>query len=383
MTAATLERSALRPERWATFTVFLVLGIAIGTWAAAIPVLKQRLGLSAGDLSIVLLTLALASVFATVATGALAPRFGTGRSTGFAAGAVVVAFALPIFAGSFLQLTVCAAIIGLTVGALDIAMNAHASDIERRWRDPIMSSFHAAFSVGGLIGASLGGLLAGAPWGITGQIALPMLVALVAIVLATPRLGHGLRSEAGQGVALALPEWSALPLCAIALLCFLLEGAMADWSAVYLESVAGATASVSASGYAGFSVTMAVGRLFGDGVVRRLGPRLTVFSGGALAAIGLALALVLPQPLWGAVGFALVGLGASNAVPVAFSGASRYGASPAAGMAMVATCGYAGFLGGPPLIGLIATATSLKVALAVVLLAPLLTMMAAMCIADD
>ena len=115
---------------------------------------------------------------------------------------------------------------------------------------------------------------------------------------------------------------------------------------------------------------MTAGRFAGDAVVRRLGARRTVFWGGVVSALGMALALLVPEPVVAAAGFALVGLGAANVVPVAFSGASRYGISPSAGVAMVATCGYAGFLGGPPLIGAVATAFGLKMALAVVTLAP-------------
>ncbi len=376
MTAAAIHRSASWQERSATYGVFLALGIAVGTWAAAIPVLKAELALTAGQLSVVLLVLAIASIVSTLVTGALAPRFGTGRSTGLAAVGTVIAFALPALARSYGQLVICAVAIGLAVGALDIAVNAHASDIERRWREPIMSSFHAAFSVGGLLGASLGGLLAWAEWGLVGQIAVPLLVAAAAIAMAAPRLGQGSRAEAGQGLVLALPERAALPICAIALLCFMLEGAMADWSAVYLATVTGATPWAAAAGYASFSIAMAIGRLVGDAVVRRFGGGRTVLLGGGVASAGLALALLLPQPFWGAVGFALVGIGASNIVPVVFSRASRYGTSPAAGVAMVATFGYGGFLGGPPLIGAVATLAGLKAALGVLLLAPLLTMAA-------
>ena len=382
MTSLPLSQGGLRRERAATFAVFLALGIAIGTWAAALPVLKTTLHLSAAELSIALLVLALASVASTLAAGDLAPRFGTGRSTLVAAVGTLLAFALPALAGSFWQLTLCTTAIGLTVGALDIGVNAHASDVERRWSAPIMSSFHAAFSLGGLLGASLGGLLAWAAWGVAVQIVLPLLVGGGVVLAAAPHLGPGARNATSTGVKLLLPERRALPLCAIALLCFLLEGAMADWSAVYLETVAGASAWGSAAGYAAFSIAMATGRLVGDGVVARVGQKRTVLIGGAIAAAGMGVALAVPSALWGAVGFALVGFGASNVVPVVFSRAGRYGSSPAAGVAMVATCGYAGFLGGPPLIGAVATTSGLRLAMVVVMMMPVLVMLAASRIDD-
>jgi MFS family permease len=375
-------RRASWGERSATFAIFMALGLGVGAWAAAIPGLKAGLGLDAGDLSFALLALALASVLSTIATGVLAPRFGTGRSTGFAVAATIVAFALPALAQTLPQLILSAAAIGLACGALDIAVNAHASDIERRWGAPIMSSFHAAFSIGGLLGASVGGLLAWAQWGIEGQLWAPLLIATGIAAVATPALGQGMRATTGQGISLAWPERKALALCGIALLCFLLEGAMADWSAVYLATVTHALPWAAAAGYACFSIAMAFGRTIGDGVVKRLGARRTVFFGAIVSTLGMAIALIVPETVAAAAGFALVGLGASNIVPVVFSGASRFGSSPSAGVAMVATCGYAGFLGGPPLIGAIATGFGLQVALGVVLLAPLLTAVAAFSVED-
>jgi MFS family permease len=127
-----------------------------------------------------------------------------------------------------------------------------------------------------------------------------------------------------------------------------------------------------ASGYAAFSIAMAGGRLVGDGVVRALGPKKVVLLGGLIAALGMALAVAVPEPLMAAIGFALVGIGASNVVPVVFSAAGRFGSSPSAGVAMVATVGYAGFLGGPPVIGAVATMAGLRTALGLLLVVALL-----------
>ncbi len=363
------NRDATWRERAATVAIFLALGLGVGAWAAALPSLKVALSLSDRDLSVALLGLSVGSVLSTIATGAIAPRFGTGRSTGIAAFAAVIAFALPALAGNLGQLVGCGVLIGLACGALDISVNGHASDIESRWNSPIMSSFHAAFSAGGLVGAALGGLLVSGGWGIEGQLWIPLAAAGLLVAGAIPWLGAGARNAETHGTGLAWPERAAMGLCAIALFCFLIEGAVADWSGVYLATVTGAGVGMAAAGYAAFSLAMVGGRLVGDGVVQALGPRRVVVYGGGLAAAGMALAILVPQPVPAALGFALVGIGAANIVPVVFSAAGRFGSSPSAGVAMVATFGYGGFLGGPPLIGAIATWAGLRAGLALLFLA--------------
>ncbi|WP_131195325.1 MFS transporter [Lichenihabitans psoromatis] len=365
-------REATWNERASTLAMFLTLGLAVGTWAAALPGLKSELGLSDRDLSFALLALAIGSVGSTIATGIIAPRFGTGRSTGVSALAMVVAFALPAFASSYVQLLISALLMGITTGALDISVNGHASDVERRWTSPIMSSFHAAFSLGGLVGAAFGGFLAGAGWQVAGQIFGPLLLAALVAVAAMPWLGSGARHTDKPEITFAMPERSMLGLCAVVLFCFLIEGAMADWSAVYLATVTQSSPAIAATGYAAFSIAMATGRVVGDGIVTALGPKRVVLFGGLLAATGMGLAVAFPDPLVAAIGFALVGAGAANIVPVVFSAAGRYGSSPSAGVAMVATVGYAGFLGGPPIIGFVASVGGLRLALGLLVVAAVL-----------
>jgi MFS family permease len=163
------------------------------------------------------------------------------------------------------------------------------------------------------------------------------------------------------GPRLMLPQRAALPLCVAALLCLLCEGAMVDWSAVYLQTVAEMPSGQAAVGYAAFAATMLVGRVTGDRVVRSLGRPQVVAMGGLLAAAGSALVIILPMPLTVTVGFALVGIGMSNIVPILFSAAGRLWTSPSLGVAMVATTGYAGFLLGPVIIGAIAQSAGLRI----------------------
>jgi MFS family permease len=364
------DRVASWSERGATFVVFLTLGIAVGVWAAALPALKLKLGLTARDLSLALFALSIGSILSTVTTGILAPRLGTGRATGLSALVLVLTSALTPLAPSLVLFAAVAALIGIAAGALDVSVNAHAGDIEARWGGPIMSSFHGAFSIGGLIGASAGGLLAARGWSVGGQMWLPIGIAAGLNVLALPALGRGARGSS-SGLGLAWPNRAAFGLCAIALFCFVLEGAMADWSAVYLATEAGSSLGLAAAGYAAFSIAMATGRLLGDRIVAGLGPRRVIVLGGALAVFGMTLAVAVPLPLPAALGFALVGIGLSNVVPVVFSAAARTGSSPAAGIAMVASIGYAGFLTGPPVIGTIASLVGLRFGLAMLVPAAL------------
>lgn len=350
-------RAASWAERAAVTAVFLANGLGIGAWAASLPAFKTQMQLSNGALSLALLGFAVGAVLAMPVTGLLAPRLGPARVTQLAALCFAGALLLPPLAGSLSALTLAAFVLGAANGALDVAMNAHASEVERRWGAAIMPSFHAAFSAGGLAGAALGAVLARAA---------PDTTALLAAALAAfawPAL-RDKGTASLTGTVLMLPGRAVLPLCAAALLCMLCEGAMADWSGVYLATTTGATTGAASAGYAGFSAAMLAGRLAGDGAVRALGRARVVAIGGMVAATGLALAAVTSSWLMAAAGFALVGIGLSNVVPAVFSAAGSLAASPVAGVAMAATAGYAGFLIGPVTIGAVAQAAGLRAGIA-------------------
>jgi fucose permease len=365
----------LRDVRWteraAIFAVFLELGLFAGGWAAALPALKARLALTDGQISIALLSFAGGSILSTIATGAFASRLGTQRATRLGAVATIVTLFLPALATSLPGLAAAALSMGIAMGLLDVAMNGHAGALEERWGAPLMSSFHGAFSLGGLIGAAIGGLLAGAGVGATGQLGGAAVLAAVVGLAALPFLGEGASKPAEHGPVLTLPGRRLVGLGVVAAFCFVVEGAMGDWSAIYLDTVAGSGLALASAGYAGFSIAMAGVRFVGDRAVVGLGARNILAGGGAVAGTGLALAVLFPVPLVAAFGFALVGLGLGNVAPVAFSAASRLGATPAAGVSSVATVGYAGFLLGPPIIGFLSGATDLRWALTSLLLATL------------
>jgi MFS family permease len=361
------DRTALWPERFATLAAFAVNGGGIGAWAAAIPRLKAVLGVTDAKLSLVLLSFAAGAIVVMPLTGLLAAKIRSGRAASVAGAAFAAALALPAFAPNVPVLAAAAAALGAANGAMDVAMNAHASDVERRWGSPIMSSFHAGWSLGGVLGAIVGAALAGvaAPLGLMG----PCLVGLVAVALCSRRL-----SDAGtvvRGGALALPGRKLMPLAAQALLSMMTEGAVADWSGAYLAQ-SGVALELAASAYAAFSFCMIIGRILGDSVVRAAGRRLTVAIGGVAASAGLALSAASPGLVGGVVGFALVGAGLANVVPAVFSAAGRTGSSPSVAIASVATAGYAGLLLGPVAVGGVAALADLRAAIGMLAVVALL-----------
>ncbi len=349
------------PDRVATLAVFFANGLGLGAWAAAIPGLKARLALSDGQLSVALLSFACGAFISMPLAGWIGSRVRTGRAT-LAAGIVFAAsLVIPAFTRVLPTLCGAAAMAGACTGAVDVLMNVHASSIERRWRAPIMSSFHAAFSVGGMAGAVLGGSLA--PRGVMAELGAAATLCAVVVLAAAFVMRAG--DVAPTGRSLAVPDRALLTLGLLAMLSLMIEGAVADWSGTLLAQ-GGADIRSTTFGYGAFSCAMAGGRLLGDWLVGRLGTATIVRCGGALAAAGLALVAWVPTPLAGAVGFGLVGLGLANVVPTVFSAAGRMGASAAAA---VVTAGCAGLLLGPVAIGSVATGANLSWGMAVLAVA--------------
>ncbi|MGF6724773.1 MFS family permease [Paraburkholderia sp. GAS41] len=360
-------------ERIATLAVFMANGFGIGAWAVEVPRIKEHLSLSDASLGIALFSFALGAIVAMPLAGRLAPRLGSGRATALLGAAFVIALPLPALMPNFGMLCVVLLLLGAANGALDVSMNGHASTIESVWQAPIMSSFHAAWSAGGLLGAATGAMIQKSGLGVTSGLALPdILIGILIFSAASLALRDlGPRAQLG-GSGFALPGAGVMKLAALAFLCMMVEGAVADWSAVFLRTVLTGEASVAALGYSAFALSMAACRIIGDVSVRRLGSGTVVALGGFVAAGGLALVLGLPSVYSACVGFALVGLGLANIVPVIFSAAGRSTPTPAVGVSMAATAGYAGFLVGPPLIGFGAGFVGLRLALCVLVVAALI-----------
>ena len=358
-----------RAARWAVTAYFLVPGVVFGSWVARIPAVKRSLDLSDGELGIALLGIAAGALLAMPATGWLIARWGSRRITIMAGIAICAALVLPPWATGLLPLMLTLALLGAANGSLDIAMNAQAVAVERGYRRPIMSTIHGAFSIGGLAGAGSAGLIAAAGIGVRPHLLGVAVAMLLVVIVAGPRLLPTRETGGTGGPAFARPSRALAGLGAIAFCSLLIEGAMADWSAVYLRDTLETSAGLAAGGFAAFSLTMAGGRFAGDRLNTRFGPVAIIRGGGTLVVLGLLLGLVVATPTAGLIGFALVGAGLAATFPVVLSAAGRAaGPSPGATIAAVATVGYTGFLAGPPVIGLVAEVTGLRAGLGVVVL---------------
>jgi MFS family permease len=379
--------------RVAITVFFAVDGFVFASWAVRIPAVKAAIGASPASLGIALLGASGGAIATMTLTGALCRRFGSPRVTVVACAWLSLALLLPALARSALDLGLALFVFGIGYGGLNVAMNSLAVDLVAAVRRPIMPSFHAAWSLGGLAGSVLGGLAASAlsplaHFSLVCLLGLAVTVTCGRVILTRPvpapepaasaagettslqaweeAPNGGLPARAGpaKGAAHAARAgvWrTVLLLGAIALCSSYGEGAVSDWGALHLRQDLGAAAGLAAAGYASFALAEACGRLAGTWLLARLGQTRVLVFGGIITCAGMldaALSPVLPLAL---AGFALTGLGVANAFPTAMS---RVGvlAGPN-GVAAASTLGYAGFLLGPPVIGFLATAVSLRVAL--------------------
>jgi MFS family permease len=394
----------------AAITAFFAMdGFVFASWAVRIPAVKAAVGASPATLGIALLGVSAGAIATMALTGALCRRFGSARLVVVGAVWLSLALLLPALARSAVALSLGLVVFGIGYGGLNVAMNSLAVDLVAVLRRPVMPSFHAAWSFGGLAGAALGGLAAPAltplahfslvcllGLAVTAVCGRVVLTAVLPVAHAGPVEkaaqapgpgGSGGRGggEVGGGTGEAGAEapipneggfhpagparhsgvWRTVLLLGVIALCSTYgEGAVSDWGALHLREDLGAAAGLAAAGYAAFALAEACGRLAGSALLARLGQtRVLVYGGVATFAgmIAAALSPVLPLAL---AGFALAGLGVANAFPTAMA---RVGilAGPH-GVATASTLGYAGFLLGPPAIGFLAGAVSLRAALTTV-----------------
>jgi len=354
-----------RQARRAVTAVFFLNGLIFGSWAARIPAVRDHVGLSDGELGIVLACGAIGSIIAMPIAGGRAARVGSRRATRVALGLMSLAVAVIALAPSLPVLCVLMLFLGASMGACDVTMNAHGVEVERRYDRAILAGFHAAFSIGGLVGAAIGAAAAAAGVDVRVHLAaVGIFTGVVGLTWSRRFLAAGADAVGHAEPVLVRPPRRLLALGALAFACLIIEGASADWSAVYLRDELGTAAGTAALAFTAFSVTMTLGRLVGDRLVNRFGPEAIVRSGGALAAIGCGLGLAIAHPVAGIAGFACLGAGMSGVVPIVFRAAGRVpGMAAGVGLAAVSSTGYLGFLVGPPTIGGIATLVGLPTAL--------------------
>ncbi|THD44494.1 MAG: MFS transporter [Bradyrhizobium sp.] len=352
--------------RAAVSALFLVNGFGMGVWAGAIAPLQTRLDLSPASLSLALLGMAAGAVVAMPLAPALAARLGgSGRAAAVGVFLYAPALIAPTLAQNLPTLVIATFVLGAFNGLMDVAMNAHGTVVERAWGGAIMSSLHAAWSCGGIAGAVFSGAALHAGMGASGLLLSAAAAALLVGAIAAGKLGAGDRTPSA-GPVYRLPDLKLIGLSLVALLGMLAEGAMIDWSALYLTLVARAPSDLAAGGYGVFAGAMFAGRLIGDAAVQAAGRARVVAFGAGLAAVGVALVVIWPATAVVFAGYALMGVGLANVVPIVFSQSAARAASPAAGVAMAATVGYAGLMLGPVLIGAAAGVFSLRVGFALI-----------------
>ena len=354
-------------QQISTRIAFLIAGLGMSAWAPLVPFAKERLAVNEATLGALLLCLGLGSLVSMPVTGMLSGRIGCRKV--IAASALIMCVSLLGLATASTVLTMAVALLffGAAVGSVDVAMNIQAVIVEKASGRSMMSGFHGFYSLGGIFGAA--GVSALLWFGLTPLSAGWVMVALILILLALAvgnLLAYG---STTRDPLFVRPRGKVLLIGSLCFIVFMAEGSVLDWSAVFLTSLRGIDPVQAGLGFAAFSVAMTIARLLGDRIVQALGGTKVIFLGGICAAGGFLLIVLVPLPEVAFLGFVLIGLGASNIVPVMFTAAGNQSVMPV-GLAIsaVATMGYAGILVGPALIGFVAQLSSLSVSFALVAL---------------
>jgi MFS family permease len=346
----------------ATKFVFLACGITAAAWAPLVPYAKARVHANDQQFGLLLLCFGLGSIVTMPVMGRLAGRWGCRRLIHVTAATAAVALLGLSLAPQASLLALSLFVFGASIGSLDVVMNVQALLVDKENPEELMPTFHAFFSLGGIAGAaSMSALL----WiNLSPQAAVAFILVCVSALLffATPNLlTYGGEEPSGTS-GFSWPVPSIMMLGILAFLAMLAEGSMTDWSAVYLVDRDGVLARESGLGFAAFSVAMTASRLIGTRVLQRFGRRSSVMGGAILAAAGYVAAVATRSPLMAITGFALIGLGLGNVVPVFFTVASESKGALGSNVSFVTTLGYAGVLAGPALIGFIVHATNFPAA---------------------
>lgn len=352
--------------RWAVTAIFALNGCLFASMFARFPAIQDRTGISEGELGLALFCAMLGLLGIQLVAGAAVSRFGSRPLVEIGAVAYSLGLVLVALSQSLGALAASFALIGMSSGLLDVSMNVHGLTVERRLGRPILSGLHAAFSFGALAGAAAGGVVAGLGVEVTLHLSVVAALGVVLAIVMGRMLLPPSADAAPEGPMFAMPT-RGLALVGVFAFCVLLsEGAVGDWAAVYLDDAVGTDEGTAAAGLAAFSLTMGIGRLFGDRLNERLGPVTLARAGGSLAALGIGIALIANVAIVAIAGFAVAGLGLSTLFPLALRAAADGGAGPGPAVAAVSAMGYVGLLSGPPTIGGLAELVGLRSALVLV-----------------
>ena len=363
-----MQPPSKRASRIATSLLFFCSGFVFASWGVHIPTIKDKFQLGEGALSLTMLSMAFGAVIAMNHIGRLSSSLGSARTGAWSGVLLAIGVALILVTPTLPALIILLLLFGAVMAALDVAMNAQAAIVETAYARPVMSSMHGLFSIGGFAGAGLGAL-----WLAAGGTPLTHLFAVGAItaacsIAARPALRADPQHEAHEsGHAQRHANRQLRQLGLLAFLGLVAEGAMYDWSTVYMRDYTLASIAWINAGYATFSIGMSAGRFTGDAIRERLGNVRTLHFSAGLCVLGIALSLLWAAPVPAAIGFGLIGLGASNMMPVLFAAAANVqGMSASEAIAGMARIAYLGLLCGPVLIGALAQFFGLPLALIVI-----------------
>ncbi len=352
----------IRNSRFSVASLFSINGAVFGIWASRIPAISSGHDLSPASFGVLLFLAAAAAITAFSVFGRAADNYGASVITKRASIFNSVILVMVAFAPSVWILAVALIFFGIIHGGMDVSMNAWAAEVERKNERPLMSSFHAMWSLGAGVGAGSGFLLATYSVGVPMHFTISSIVILVftLVIVAIPYQTVQSIQHKNKPIYI-LPKGPLLVVTIVAFCASLSEGAVADWSAIFLVSVSNVSDGNAALGYTMFSFCMLIMRLAGDKVVLKIGPSKTARYSGLVAMIGALILTIFDTFIPILIGFGLIGLGIAVIIPLAFSRAANDKTmSQGSAIASVATLGYGGMLIGPLLIGFIAEATSIK-----------------------
>jgi len=356
-------------NRIAVKIAFFINGFIHANWVSRLPRIQELYQADDGTISLVLLASSVGAVGAMPFTGWAIIKNGSRRITFIALLAYCLCVPLIPSLPSVVGLMILFLLMGVSTGILDVAMNAQAILVEQKYQKPIMTSFHALFSIGMTLGAWCGALFANFEFDLTAHFSTIVAISLLIAFAAAKNLIHDRPDPSlnHEGPLFQLPNAALISIGIIAFCCMLGEGAMSDWTVNYMENITHSSETLAPIGLSAFAGAMTLGRIFGDRVRVTMSDKKMIVAGGLLSTIGMGIAILITHPVVAIAGFFLVGLGLSTIVPIAYSIAGNTKNLPSGvGLAMVTTVGYSGFLFGPPIIGFIAKWQDLRIALCVV-----------------
>lgn len=354
-----------RGNRWATRTQFFCSGFIFATWGVHVPTIKTHYGLDEAQLGFAMLAAGFGALLGITRASRWIGRHGARRVAGGAGTVYALLIALLILMPGYLALLGLLAAFGLVTSVFDVAINTDAAQLEAREGAHLMSGMHGMFSLGGMVGAVSSGAALATGLGVqTHLLAVAAAMALAIAGSSTRMLPQPASVAADADTGFRLPRGALVVMGVLAALGLIAEGAIYDWSVLYLNQELGAPQQQAALAYASFSAAMAAARFGGDALRARFAPAQLLRASALLAAGSMTLVLLTDLPWLALVGFAGVGVGFANVVPILFAASAQVpGVEPSRGIAAVSAAAYLGFMAGPPVIGLLARVSSLTVAL--------------------